>query len=67
MTAKPYGIWLERTTPSGEPVNSWATITRVGPLARYATAAEAEAAAGRFRALGHNATAKPFGEMAEDE
>ena len=65
-TEKPYGIWLERRTPGGEPVVSWARVTRVGPLARYATAAEANEAAGRMRDLGHNATAKPFGDMEED-
>jgi hypothetical protein len=64
---KPYGIWLERTTPGGEPVGSWATIYFGGRLARYATMAEAEEAAGRFRDKGHNATAKPFGNMEEDE
>jgi hypothetical protein len=63
--AKPYGIWIQRTTPAGEPIGTWATITVGGPLARYATMVDAEAAAGRFRGLGHNAAARRFGEMAE--
>jgi hypothetical protein len=64
--AKPYGIWIECTRSGGEPVGTWATIVFGGALARYATIVDAEAAVGRFRDLGHNATAKPFGEMAED-
>jgi hypothetical protein len=66
MNAKPYGIWLEHRTPSGAPVACWATIYRGGALARYATMVEAGAAAGRFCDRGHDATAKPFGEMEED-
>lgn len=65
MTGKPYGIWVERTTP-GAAIGSWATIVFGGALARYATMGDAEAAAARFRDRGHNATAKPFGAMAED-
>ena len=64
---QPYGIWLERTTPSGEPLGSWATIYFGGRLARYATMAEAEEAAGRFRDRGHNATARHFAPPMEED